>query len=306
MQGGIHPDYTGQTYLDIVTTVKRAAPDIHVHAFSPLEVWQGAATLEVSLKEFLCRLKMAGLSTLPGTAAEILHDEIREQICADKLNTAQWLEVMRTAHEVGFKSTATIMFGHVDRPKHWAAHLHAIRKLQDASGGFTEFVPLPYVAAEAPMYRKGKSRLGPTLREALLMHAVPRLALNGAISNIQTSWVKMGREGAMLALQCGANDLGGSLMNESITRAAGAEHGQEWSLQRWPPPSAILDAKRGCAPHCMPRLLQRNRSGHSMRARSVRLSTVTPENFKQVSLWMMHKHHTAPPARPSSSNSNRR
>ena len=229
MQGGIHPDYTGQTYLDIVTTVKRAAPDIHVHAFSPLEVWQGAATLEVSLKEFLCRLKMAGLSTLPGTAAEILHDEIREQICADKLNTAQWLEVMRTAHEVGFQSTATIMFGHVDRPKHWAAHLHAIRKLQDESGGFTEFVPLPYVAAEAPMYRKGKSRLGPTLREALLMHAVPRLALNGAISNIQTSWVKMGREGAMLALQCGANDLGGSLMNESITRAAGAEHGQEWS-----------------------------------------------------------------------------
>ncbi len=209
MQGGIHPDYTGQTYLDIVATVKRAAPDIHVHAFSP-------------------RLKMAGLSTLPGTAAEILHDEIREQICADKLNTAQWLEVMRTAHEVGFQSTATIMFGHVDRPKHWAAHLHAIRKLQDESGGFTEFVPLPYVAAEAPMYRKGKSRLGPTLREALLMHAVPRLALNGAISNIQTSWVKMGREGAMLALQCGANDLGGSLMNESITRAAGAEHGQEW------------------------------------------------------------------------------
>ena len=238
MQGGIHPDYTGQTYLDIVATVKRAAPDIHVHAFSPLEVWQGAATLEVSLKEFLSRLKMAGLSTLPGTAAEILHDEIREQICADKLNTAQWLEVMRTAHEVGFQSTATIMFGHVDRPKHWAAHLHAIRKLQDESGGFTEFVPLPYVAAEAPMYRKGKSRQGPTLREALLMHAVPRLALNGAISNIQTSWVKMGRDGAMLALQCGANDLGGSLMNESITRAAGAEHGQEW------PPAEMAAAIR--------------------------------------------------------------
>ena len=285
MQGGIHPDYTGQTYLDIVTTVKRAAPDIHVHAFSPLEVWQGAATLEVSLKEFLCRLKMAGLSTLPGTAAEILHDEIREQICADKLNTAQWLEVMRTAHEVGFKSTATIMFGHVDRPKHWAAHLHAIRKLQDASGGFTEFVPLPYVAAEAPMYRKGKSRLGPTLREALLMHAVPRLALNGAISNIQTSWVKMGREGAMLALQCGANDLGGSLMNESITRAAGAEHGQEWSPRRdghrhqrsWTPSEDAHHA-------VWPRPLLRSRSEHSMRAHSVRLSTVTLENFRQASL----------------------
>ena len=306
MQGGIHPDYTGQTYLDIVATVKRAAPDIHVHAFSPLEVWQGAATLDVSLKEFLSRLQMAGLSTLPGTAAEILHDEIREQICADKLNTAQWLEVMRTAHEVGFKSTATIMFGHVDRPKHWAAHLHAIRKLQDASGGFTEFVPLPYVAAEAPMYRKGKSRLGPTLREALLMHAVPRLALNGAISNIQTSWVKMGREGAMLALQCGANDLGGSLMNESITRAAGAEHGQEWFLQRWPPPSTILGAKRECAPRFTPRLLLRSRSGHSTRARSARLSTVTPESFRQASLWMRRRHQFAPPAKPSISNSDRK
>ena len=139
---------------------------------------------------------------------------------------------MRTAHEVGFHSTATIMFGHVDQPKHWAAHLHAIRKLQDESGGFTEFVPLPYVAAEAPMYSKGRSRRGPTLREALLMHAVPRLAFNGAISNIQTSWVKMGRNGAMLALKCGANDLGGSLMNESITRAAGTIHGQEMLPER--------------------------------------------------------------------------
>ena len=228
MQGGIHPDYTGQTYIDIVRTVKQAVPDMHVHAFSPLEVWQGAETLGISLTEFLQKLKAAGLNTLPGTAAEVLHDEVRQKICADKLNTEQWLEVMAAAHEVGFNTTATIMFGHVDRPRHWAAHLHAIRDLQEQSHGFTEFVPLPYVASEAPMYLKGKSRRGPSARETLLMHAVPRLVFNGAIQNIQTSWVKMGQRGAMVALNCGANDLGGSLMNESITRAAGAEHGQEW------------------------------------------------------------------------------
>lgn len=229
MQGGIHPDYTGQTYLDIVTTVKQAVPEMHVHAFSPLEVWQGAETLGVPIKDFLSQLKDAGLNTLPGTAAEVLHDDVRDIICADKLNTAQWLEVMSTAHEVGFNTTATIMFGHVDNYEHWAAHLMAIRNLQQQSGGFTEFVPLPYVPMEAPMYLKGKSRRGPSFREALLMHAVPRLAFHGLIANIQTSWVKMGKDGTMLALNCGANDLGGSLMNESITRAAGAAHGQEWS-----------------------------------------------------------------------------
>ncbi len=229
MQGGIHPDYTGQTYLDIVATVKQAVPEMHIHAFSPLEVWQGAATMGIPVREFLTRLKAAGLNTLPGTAAEVLHDDVRDTICSDKLNTAQWLEVMSTAHEVGFNTTATIMFGHVDNYAHWAAHLLAIRNLQQQSGGFTEFVPLPYVPMEAPMYLKGNSRRGPSFREALLMHAVPRLAFQGLIANIQTSWVKMGREGTMLALNCGANDLGGSLMNESITRAAGAEHGQEWS-----------------------------------------------------------------------------
>ena len=239
MQGGIHPDYTGRTYLDILTTVRSAAPHIHVHAFSPLEVWQGAETLGIGLKEFLRELKSAGLGTLPGTAAEILHDDVRQIICADKINTAQWLEVMATAHEVGLRSTATIMFGHVDAPEHWAAHLLAVRELQGRTGGFTEFVPLPYVAQEAPMYLKGRSRAGPSFREALLMHAVPRLVLNGRIANIQASWVKLGREGVLLALAAGANDLGGSLMNESITRAAGAEHGQEW------PPAAIDAAIRG-------------------------------------------------------------
>lgn len=229
MQGGIHPSYTGQTYLDIVATVRQATPHMHIHAFSPLEVWQGAETLGISLTDFLSRLKSAGLDTLPGTAAEILHDDVRADLCPDKLNSAQWLEVMERAHEVGFKTTATIMFGHIERPEHSARHLYAIAELQRRTGGFTEFVPLPFVAHEAPMYKKGNARRGPSYREALLMHAVPRLVLNGLISNIQASWVKMGREGVAECLNAGANDVGGSLMNESITRAAGAAHGEEWS-----------------------------------------------------------------------------
>jgi FO synthase len=229
MQGGIHPDYTGDTYVDIVRTVREAAPGLHVHAFSPLEVWQGAATLGLSLDEFLQRLRDAGLDTLPGTAAEVLHDDVRAELCPDKLNSAQWLEVMEAAHRTGFRTTATIMFGHIDRAEHWSSHLLAIRDLQARTGGFTEFVPLPFVHMEAPMYRRGKSRKGPTFREAVLMHAVPRLVFNGLIDNIQASWVKLGREGVAACLAAGANDLGGSLMNESITRAAGAAHGQEWS-----------------------------------------------------------------------------
>lgn len=232
MQGGIHPDYTGQTYLDIVTTVKQAVPEMHIHAFSPLEIWQGAETLGIAIEDFLKQLKEVGLGTLPGTAAEILHDEVRQTICPDKLNTQQWLSVMSAAHKSGINTTATIMFGHVDRPEHWAAHLIAIRDLQKQTGGFTEFVPLPYVPMEAPMYLKGRSRRGPSYREAILMHAVPRLVFNGLINNIQTSWVKMGSQGALCALQSGANDLGGTLMNESITRAAGADHGQEWPAEQ--------------------------------------------------------------------------
>ncbi len=229
LQGGIHPDYTGDTYLEICRGIKTALPAMHVHAFSPLEIWQGAKTLGLPLREFLTLLKAAGLSTLPGTAAEILHDEVRAVLCPDKITTAQWLEVMRTAHEVGLRSTATIMFGHVDRPRHWAAHLLAVRDLQERTGGFTEFVPLPFVHMEAPIYLKSLSRTGPTFREAVLMHAVARLALSPLIPNIQTSWVKMGRDGAKACLDAGANDLGGSLMNESITRAAGAIHGQEFA-----------------------------------------------------------------------------
>ncbi len=232
MQGGIHPEYTGATYIDILKAVKEAVPEMHIHAFSPLEVWQGAATSNLPLDEYLTQLKQAGLNTLPGTAAEILDDEIRAVICPDKINTEQWLEVMETAHGVGFQTTATIMYGHVDQPKHWARHLLRIRDLQKRTGGFTEFVPLPFVHMEAPLYLKGRARRGPTFREAILVHAVARLALNPHIKNIQASWVKLGHEGVLAALNAGCNDLGGTLMNESITRAAGAEHGQETSPSR--------------------------------------------------------------------------
>jgi FO synthase len=239
MQGGIHPHYTGQTYLEIVRAVKAEVPAMHVHAFSPLEVWQGAATLGVPLRDYLQDLKRAGLGTLPGTAGEVLDDEVRAIICPDKINTVQWLQVMRTAHAVGFRSTATIMYGHVDRPHHWARHLVRVRDLQIETGGFTEFVPLPFVHMEAPLYLKGRARKGPTFREAVLMHAVARLALHPYIPNIQTSWVKMGHAGVAACLNAGVNDLGGTLMNESITRAAGAAHGQETSPERM---QALIEA----------------------------------------------------------------
>ena len=227
LQGGIHPEYTGDTYLSICRAIKEAVPGIHIHAFSPLEVSQGAQTLGLSVPEFLIALKEAGLGSLPGTAAEVLDDEVRAIICPDKVTTAQWLGVVEAAHEIGLKTTATIMFGHVDRPHHWARHLLHLRDLQARSGGFTEFVPLPFVPMETPIHLRGACRLGPTFREAVLIHAVARLALHPLITNIQTSWVKMGPEGAAFCLQAGANDLGGTLMNESITRAAGAVHGQE-------------------------------------------------------------------------------
>jgi len=226
LQGGIHPSFTGETYLNIVRAVKEAVPSIHVHAFSPLEIWHGAHTLGLPLAAYLEQLRDAGLSTLPGTAAEILDDEIRAIICPDKLGTDEWLNVIGTAHEVGLRTTATIMFGHVERPEHWARHLRRLRSLQERTQGITEFVPLGYVHMEAPLWRKGRTRSGPTFREAVLMHAVSRLVLNPLIRNMQTSWVKMGAEGAALCLEAGANDLGGTLMNESITRAAGGVHGQ--------------------------------------------------------------------------------
>ncbi|HLY00535.1 MAG TPA: 5-amino-6-(D-ribitylamino)uracil--L-tyrosine 4-hydroxyphenyl transferase CofH, partial [Roseiarcus sp.] len=227
LQGGIHPDYTGETYLSICRAIKAAVPDMHLHAFSPLEVTQGAATLGLTIRSFLLKLKAAGLSTLPGTAAEILDDEVRAIICPDKVKTAEWLDVVRTAHGLGLRTTSTIMYGHMEHPLSWARHLLAVRDLAAETGGITEFVPLPFVHMEAPMYLKGAARRGPTFREAVLMHAVARLALHPHITNIQTSWVKMGPQGAAQCLNAGANDLGGTLMNESISRAAGTEHGQE-------------------------------------------------------------------------------
>ncbi len=232
LQGGIHPEYTGATYVNICKAIKAAVPGMHIHAFSPLEVTQGAATLGKTLSEFLTDLKEAGLGTLPGTAAEILDDEIRAIICPDKINTQQWVDVARAAHALGLRTTSTIMYGHVEGPLNWARHLLVLRDLQAETGGFTEFVPLPFVHMEAPMYLRGMARKGPTLREAVLMHAVARLVLHPLITNIQTSWVKMGPEGCAMCLNAGANDMGGTLMNESISRAAGTQHGQEFAPEQ--------------------------------------------------------------------------
>ncbi len=235
MQGGIHHSFTGENYLQYLNAVKLEVPDIHVHAFTALEVQQGAAASGWDVSEFLAALKDAGLKTLPGTAAEILDDEVRAIICPDKITTAQWCDVHRAAHALGLRSNATIMFGTVEGPRNWARHLDVVRSLhQELSregAGLVEFVPLPFVHMAAPIYLKGKARRGPTFEEALKMHAVARIALNGLIDNIQVSWVKMGVEGSKLALQAGCNDLGGTLMNENISRAAGASHGQELTAE---------------------------------------------------------------------------
>jgi len=238
LQGGIHPAFTGEYYADVLRAIKDAVPGIHVHAFSALEVWQGAATLELSLEDYLAQLRDLGLGSLPGTAAEVLDDEVRQVICPDKVTTDQWLAVHDAAHRVGLRSNVTLMFGHVDSPRSWARHLLRAREQQRRSGGFTEFVPLPFVPMEAPMYLQGRARRGPTFREALLVHAVGRLALHPEITNIQASWVKLGPEGTRQVLQAGVNDLGGTLMNESISRSAGAEYGQEM------PPEGMEDLIR--------------------------------------------------------------
>ncbi len=232
LQGGIHPAFTGDTYAEICAAVRAAVPELHIHAFSALEIWQGAATLGVPLADYLTRLRDAGLASLPGTAAEVLDDEVRRVICPDKVTTDQWLRVHDTAHRVGLRSTTTIMFGHVDGPRSWARHLLRLRAQQQRTGGFTELVPLPFVHMEAPIYLKGRARPGPTFREAVLVHAAARLALHPWVTNVQASWVKLGLDGAQAALRAGANDLGGTLMNESISRAAGAEHGQELPPER--------------------------------------------------------------------------
>jgi 7,8-didemethyl-8-hydroxy-5-deazariboflavin synthase CofH subunit/7,8-didemethyl-8-hydroxy-5-deazariboflavin synthase CofG subunit len=226
LQGGIHPSFDGNYYIDVTTAVKQAAPGIHVHGFTALEVTEGARRLGEPLVDYLRRLQDAGLKTLPGTAAEILDDDVRRIICSDKVDTGQWLDAHRTAHGIGLRSNVTIMFGSIERPVSWARHIIRTRDLQKETGGFTEFVPLPFVHMEAPLYHQRRSRRGPTFREALLMHAVGRIAYRGWIDNIQVSWVKMGQAGSRQVLQAGANDLGGTLINENISRAAGAAHGQ--------------------------------------------------------------------------------
>jgi FO synthase len=226
LQGGIHPSFDGNYYLEVIKAVRAASERIHIHGFTALEVTEGARRLGESLADYLGRLKDAGLATLPGTAAEILDDEVRAVLCPDKITTDEWLEAHRVAHGIGLRSNVTIMFGAVEQPRSWARHLVRTRDLQRATGGFTEFVPLPFVHMAAPIYLQRRARRGPTFREALLMHAVGRIAYHGWIPNIQVSWVKMGAAGAAQVLTAGANDLGGTLMDENISRAAGARHGQ--------------------------------------------------------------------------------
>jgi FO synthase len=230
MQGGIHPDLGGEYYFELVRAVKERVPDIHVHAFSPMEIVNGAGRLGVSVREFLTEAKAAGLDTIPGTAAEILDDEVRWVLTKGKLPAEAWIDVVMTAHAVGLRSSSTMMFGHVDRPQHWAAHLHLLRRLQErnvAAGhpGFTEFVPLPFVHRQAPIYLAGLARPGPAFDDVVRVHAVARLVLQGMIDNVQLSWVKVGLEAAVGLLRAGANDLGGTLMDETISRMAGADHG---------------------------------------------------------------------------------
>ena len=226
LQGGIHPNFDGEYYLEVIKAVREASATIHIHGFTALEVTEGARRSEMPLADYLVLLRDAGLKTLPGTAAEILDDPVRAVLCPDKINTEEWLFAHRTAHQVGLRSNVTIMFGAVEQPRSWARHLVRTRDLQRETGGFTEFVPLPFVHMATPIYLKRRARRGPTFRETLLMHAVGRIAYRGAIDNIQISWVKMGADGVRQILRAGVNDLGGTLMDENISRAAGASHGQ--------------------------------------------------------------------------------
>ena len=250
MQGGIHPRYArdGGVYTRFARAAKRGAPAVHVHAFSPLEVASGAAAMGVDAREHVAALRAAGLGSLPGTAAEVLDDDVRAVLCPDKLSSGEWEAVVEAAHAEGMRTTSTIMFGSVEGPDAAARHLVRLRALQERTGGLTEFVPLPFVHEQAPIFKRGRARRGPTLREAALMHAVARLALSPAVTNVQASWCKLGPDAARVALRSGANDLGGTLMSESISRAAGASYGQEL------PPAAmralvdVLDDEQGRDP----------------------------------------------------------
>jgi FO synthase len=240
MQGGIDPSLSGTAYADIVRAVKARVPGMHVHAFSPMEVVTAAAKAGMTIKDWLVMLREAGLDTIPGTAAEILDDEVRWVLTKGKLPAALWEEVVTTAHELGIRSSSTMMYGHVDHSGHWLGHLRTLARIQDATGGFTEFVPLPFVHHNAPLYLAGVSRPGPTVRENRVVHAMARLLLHGRIPNVQCSWVKLGDEGTAQVLRGGVNDLGGTLMEETISRMAGSEHGSRRT-------AAELEALAGAA-----------------------------------------------------------
>ena len=231
LQGGIDPSLGRTAYADIVRSVKSAAPGIHVHAFSPMEIATASAKSGISVRAWLEELKDAGLDSIPGTAAEILDDEIRWVLTKGKLPSAQWVEIVATAHELGIPSSSTMMYGHVDHPRHWVGHLRTLTALQDRTGGFTEFVPLPFIHTNAPVYLAGLARPGPTMRDNRAVHAVARLMLHGRIHNVQTSWVKLGVDGTRAMLQGGANDVGGTLMEETISRMAGSEHGSAKTVE---------------------------------------------------------------------------
>ncbi|GAA2457568.1 bifunctional FO biosynthesis protein CofGH [Streptomyces macrosporus] len=231
MQGGIHPDLPGTAYFDIARAVKERVPDLHVHAFSPMEVVNGATRTGMSIRDWLTAAKEAGLDTIPGTAAEILDDEVRWVLTKGKLPTATWVEVITTAHELGIRSSSTMMYGHVDQPRHWLGHLRLLARVQQETGGFTEFVTLPFVHTNAPVYLAGIARPGPTMRDNRAVTAMARLLLHPHIPNIQTSWVKLGTEGAAEMLRSGANDLGGTLMEETISRMAGSSYGSYRSVR---------------------------------------------------------------------------
>jgi FO synthase len=225
MQGGIDPELPGTAYFDLAAAVKTRVPQMHVHAFSPMEIVNGSSRTGLSFEDFLIKARESGLDTIPGTAAEILDDEVRWVLTKGKLPTRTWVEIVTTAHKVGMRSSSTMMYGHVDNPRHWVQHLRVLSRIQDETGGFTEFVPLPFVHHSAPIYLAGVARPGPTLRDNLAVHAMARIMLHGRIDNIQTSWVKLGIDGTRAMLQAGANDLGGTLMEETISRMAGSEHG---------------------------------------------------------------------------------
>lgn len=225
MQGGIHPDLPGTAYFDIARAVKERVPDMHVHAFSPMEVVNGAARTGLSIREWLIAAKEAGLDSIPGTAAEILDDDVRWLLTKGKLPASEWIEVITTAHQVGLRSSSTMMYGHVDNPAHWLGHFRTLARIQDQTGGFTEFVALPFIHTNAPIYLAGVARPGPTTRENRAVHAMARILLHGRIDNIQCSWVKLGVDGCRQVLQGGVNDLGGTLMEETISRMAGSQHG---------------------------------------------------------------------------------